>query len=165
MEVLVFVENPKGSPNKYEYDEEEKLIKLDRTFYGAVHFPFEYGFIKGTRGEDGDPLDCILLSTNPTFPGCLVKARVIGVLEMEDEGGIDSKVVTVPIEKIDPRFKEIQDVSDLGEHTKKEIMEFFEVYKRLEPGKWVKLNGFKGKEAGEKMVIEATKREEEAEEE
>lgn len=165
MEVLVFVENPKGSPNKYEYDEEEKLIKLDRTFYGAVHFPFEYGFIKGTRGEDGDPLDCILLSTNPTFPGCLVKARVIGVLEMEDEGGIDTKVVTVPIEKIDPRFKEIQDVSDLGEHTKKEIMEFFEVYKRLEPGKWVKLNGFKGKEVGEKMVIEATKREEEAEEE
>jgi inorganic pyrophosphatase len=90
-----------------------------------VHFPFEYGFIKGTRGEDEDPLDCILLSTNPTFPGCLVKARVIGVLEMEDEGGIDTKVVTVPIEKIDPRFKEIQDVSDLGEHTKKEIMEFF----------------------------------------
>jgi len=165
MEVLVFVENPKGSPNKYEYDEEEKLIKLDRTFYGAVHFPFEYGFIKGTRGEDGDPLDCILLSTNPTFPGCLVKARVIGVLEMEDEGGIDTKVVTVPIEKIDPRFKEIQDVSDLGEHAKKEIMEFFEVYKRLEPGKWVKLNGFKGKEVGEKMVIEATKREKETEEE
>jgi inorganic pyrophosphatase len=84
---------------------------------------------------------------------------------MEDEGGIDTKVVTVPIEKIDPRFKEIQDVSDLGEHTKKEIMEFFEVYKRLEPGKWVKLNGFKGKEVGEKMVIEATKREKEAEEE
>jgi inorganic pyrophosphatase len=165
MEVLVFVENPKGSPNKYEYDEEEKLIKLDRTFYGSVHFPFEYGFIKGTRGEDGDPLDCILLSTNPTFPGCLVKARVIGVLEMEDEGGIDTKVVAVPIEKIDPRFQEIQDVSDLGEHTKKEIMEFFEVYKRLEPGKWVKLNGFKGKEVGEKIVIEAIKKENEAKEE
>jgi inorganic pyrophosphatase len=159
MEILVFVEIPKGSCQKFEFDEKEGQIKLDRTLYGPVHFPFEYGFIKGTRGEDGDPLDCVLLSTYPTFPGCLVKARPIGILEMEDEEGIDTKILAVPVEKIDPRFKEIQDVKDLPEHTKKEIKEFFETYKRLEPGKWVKLREFKGKEIAEKMIEEAIKRE------
>jgi inorganic pyrophosphatase len=160
MEFFVFVEIPKGSSQKFEFDEEERQIKLDRTLYGPMYFPFEYGFIKGTRGEDGDPLDCVLLITFPTFPGCLVKARAIGILEMEDEAGIDTKILAVPVEKIDPRFKEIQDISDLPEHTKKEIREFLETYKRLEPGKWVKLKEFKGKEVAERMIKEATEREE-----
>ena len=160
MEILVFVEIPKGSSQKYEFDEKEGQIKLDRTLYSPLHFPFEYGFIKGTLGEDGDPLDCVLLTTYPTFPGCLVKARPIGLLGMEDEEGIDTKILAVPVEKIDPRFKEIQNVDDLPEHTKKEIKEFFETYKRLEPGKWVKLKEFKGKEVAEKMIEEAIKRKE-----
>jgi len=130
MEVLIFVEIPKGSNLKFEFDEELKAIKLDRVLYGPNYFPFEYGFIMGTKGKDGDPLDCVLLSSFPTFPGCIVKARVIGLLEMEDEEGIDTKILAVPQEKIDPRFKEIQDVKDLSEHTKKEIKEFFETYKR-----------------------------------
>jgi inorganic pyrophosphatase len=155
MEVLIFVEIPKGSNLKFEFDEELKAIKLDRVLYGPNYFPFEYGFIMGTKGKDGDPLDCVLLSSFPTFPGCIVKARVIGLLEMEDEEGIDTKILAVPQEKIDPRFKEIQDVKDLSEHTKKEIKEFFETYKRLEPGKWVKLKDFKGKKEAETLVKES----------
>jgi len=158
MEILVFVEIPKNSKLKFEFDEELKAIKLDRVLYGPNYFPFEYGFVKDTLGEDGDPLDCVLLSTFPTFPGCIVKARPIGILEMEDEAGIDTKILAVPVEKIDPRFAHIQDVEDLPEHTKKEIKEFFETYKRLEPGKWVKLKDFKGKEIAEKMIEEAKKR-------
>lgn len=159
MEFLVFVEIPKGSRQKLEFDEKEKQIKLDRTLYGPQCFPFEYGFIKNSRGEDGDPLDCVLLTSYSTFPGCLVKARPIGILEMEDEEGIDTKILAVPVEKIDPRFKEIQDVKDLPEHQKMEIKEFFETYKRLEPGKWVKLKEFKGKEVAEKIIEEAFARE------
>ncbi len=160
MEILVFVENCTGSKMKYEYDEELGAIKLDRVLYGPNYFPFEYGFIRDTLGEDGDPLDCVLLSSSPTFPGCIVKARPIGILEMEDEAGIDTKVLAVPTEKIDPRFKEIRDVGDLPEHTKKEIREFFETYKRLEPNKWVKLKEFRGKEEAEKIIEEARKRKE-----
>jgi len=158
MEILVFVEIPKGSRLKFEFDEDLKSVKLDRVLYGPNYFPFEYGFIKDTLGEDGDPLDCVLLSSFPTFPGCYVKARPIGLLEMEDEEGIDNKILAVPVEKIDPRFKEIQDVNDLPEHTKKEIKEFFETYKRLEPGKWVKLRDFKEKSFAEKVIQEAQER-------
>ncbi|MDI6591766.1 MAG: inorganic diphosphatase [Patescibacteria group bacterium] len=159
MEILVFVEIPKGSCQKYEFDEKLKAIKLDRTLYSPLYFPFEYGFIKGTKGLDGDPLDCLLLTSFPTFPGCLIEARAIGILEMEDEEGIDNKVIAVPTEKIDPRFKEIQDVEDLPEHLKKEIKEFFKNYKKLEPGKWVKIREFRGKKIAEKIIKEAKERE------
>jgi inorganic pyrophosphatase len=155
MEIQVFVEIPKGSNLKFEFDEELKAIKLDRVLYGPNYFPFEYGFIIGTKGKDGDPLDCVLLSSFATFPGCVVKSRVIGLLEMEDEAGPDTKIVAVPIEKIDPRFKEIQDIKDLPSHTKEEIKEFFETYKRLEPGKWVKLKDFRGRKDAEELVRES----------
>ncbi|MGB9598720.1 MAG: inorganic diphosphatase [Minisyncoccales bacterium] len=158
MEILVFVEIPKGSKLKFEFDEKLGGLKLDRILYGPNYFPFEYGFIKDTLGEDKDPLDCVLLSSFSTFPGCLVKARPIGLLEMEDEEGIDHKILAVPGEKIDPHFKEIQDVSDLPEHTKKEIKEFFETYKRLEPGKWVKLKDFREKSVAEKIIEESQRR-------
>lgn len=160
MEINIFVEIPKGSFQKYEYDEDLKAIKLDRTLYSPMYFPFEYGFIKGTLGEDGDPLDVVLLATNPTFPGCIVKARPVGLLEMEDEAGIDTKIIAVPDTKIDPRFANINDIDDLPEHTKKEIKEFFENYKNLEPGKWVKLKDFKPKEEAEKIIEEAKERKE-----
>lgn len=157
-EILVFIEIPKGSKVKYEFDEELKMIKVDRFLYGPNYFPFEYGFVMKTKGEDGDPLDCVLISEEPTFPGCILKARPIGILEMEDEAGIDNKILAVPIEKLEPRLKEIQDVKDLTEHQKAEIKELFETYKRLEPGKWVKLREFKGKEEAEKLIEEAEKR-------
>lgn len=155
---LVLVEIPKGSSQKYEFDKELKQIKLDRTLYGPMYFPFEYGFIKDTLGEDGDPLDCVLISSFPTFPGCLVKARAIGLLEMEDEAGIDHKILSLPDEKIDPRWLEVKEIGDLPEHLRKEIQEFFENYKNLESGKWVKLKGFKEKKAAEEMIKKAKER-------
>jgi inorganic pyrophosphatase len=156
--IVVFVEIPKGSCQKYEFDEELGGIKLDRTLYGPSYFPFDYGFIKDTLGEDGDPLDCILLSAFPTFPGCLVQARPIGILEMEDEAGIDHKILALPEEKVDPRMTHIKEIEDLPEHTKKEIKEFLENYKNLEPEKWVKLKDFKDKKEAEKVIEEAKKR-------
>lgn len=153
--IKVFVEIPKFSKQKFEFDEESQKIKLDRTLYGSMYFPFEYGFILETKGEDGDPLDCVLLSSFPTFPGCQVEAEAIGLLEMEDEEGIDHKILAKPTEKIDPRFKDIKDINDLPEHFKKEIREFFENYKKLEPGKWVKLKEFKGKKVAEELILKA----------
>ncbi len=151
-EINVIVEIPKGSKNKYEVDEEHGYICLDRSLYSSVYFPFEYGTMPQTLSEDGDPLDIVLLTSSPTFPGCVVKARVIGVLLMEDESGIDNKVIAVPQTKLDPRFKEIESINDLSEHQKKEIQEFFETYKRLEPNKFVKVNGWQDKTEAEAIV-------------
>lgn len=158
MTIKVFVEIPKGSRQKYEYDEELGAIKLDRALYSAVYFPFEYGSIKETLGEDGDPLDVVLLSSFPTFPGCIVESEAIGLLEMEDEEGIDTKIIAVPIKKIDPRLSFIKDINNIPEHQKKEIKEFFETYKNLEPGKWVKLKEFRPKNLAEKIIEEGIKR-------
>lgn len=154
-EINVIVEIPKGSRNKYEIDEEQGFIALDRALYSSVYFPFEYGNIPQTLSEDGDPLDAVLLSSFPTFPGCVVKSRPIGVLLMEDEAGVDNKIVAVPLTKLDPRFKEIKTVEDLREHQKKEIQEFFEIYKKLEPNKFVKVKGWEGKEKALEIIKKA----------
>lgn len=151
-EINVVVEIAKGTQNKIEYDEEKGYMALDRTLYSPLIYPFEYGFIPQTRSEDGDSLDVILLASNPTFAGCVVKARPVAVMLMEDEGGIDNKIIAAPVEKLDPRFKEMQDVADFPEHLKKEIQEFFEIMKRLEPNKWVKVQGWKGKEEAMKII-------------
>ena len=161
MDIEIFVEIPKGSKQKYELDEETGKIKLDRTLHGPMYFPFEYGFINETLGEDEDPLDVVLLSSFPTFPGCLVDADVVGVLEMEDEAGIDHKIIAVPKTKIDPRFSDIKNIEDVPKHMKKEIKDFFENYKNLEPEKWVKLKDFKSKQEAEKIVEESLKRKKE----
>lgn len=158
MGIKVFIEIPKGSRNKYEQDESTGEIMLDRALYGPEEYPFDYGFIQGTKGEDGDPLDVALLVTNPTFPGCVVKARAVGYLEMEDEAGIDHKVLAVPTKKLDPRWAHVEDVSDLTEEQRKEIKDFFENYKKLEPEKWVKVRNFKSKEEAEKLIGEAIQR-------
>lgn len=151
-EINVVVEIPKGSNNKYEIDEQTGAICLDRTLYGAQMFPFEYGFMPQTKSEDGDPLDIILLASRPTFSGCVVKARPIGIMFMQDEAGVDNKIIAAPAEKIDPRFKEIQDVNDLPEHQKKEIQNFFETYKLLEPNKFVKITGWEGAEKAKEII-------------
>ncbi|MBI2003214.1 MAG: inorganic diphosphatase [Candidatus Wildermuthbacteria bacterium] len=158
MTINILVEIPKGSHNKYEVDEESGRIKLDRVLHGATHFPFEYGSVENTRGEDGDPLDVVLLSSAPTFPGCTVKAELIGYLEMEDEGGIDHKMIAVPVAKIDPRWSHIREISDLQEHSRAEIKDFFEIYKRLEPGKWVKTKEFKSRKEAEEILANAQKK-------
>jgi len=157
-EINVIIDIPKGCSNKYEYQEKEGYFELNRVLYSPIFFPFEYGFIPQTSSEDGDALDVVLLSTYPAFSGCLIKARPIGVLLMEDEAGIDHKIIAVPQEKVDPRFKEIQDIQDLPEHFKKEIQVFFEDMKKLEPGKFVKLKGWQGKDRAEELIKEAIKR-------
>jgi len=135
------VEIPRGSRNKYEFDPATGSIRLDRVLFSSVHYPGDYGFIPGTRGEDGDPLDVLILVEEPTFPGCRVSVRPIGVLHMQDEKGVDEKILGVPV--ADPRFDEVHDLDDLPRHWLAEVENFFETYKRLE-GKHVTAEGWKG---------------------
>ena len=129
--VMAFIEIPRGSRNKYEYDERSGRFFLDRVLYSSVHYPTDYGFIVETLGGDGDPLDVLVLVQEPTFPGCIIKARMLGGLDMHDEEGSDFKVLAVPVG--DPRYDHVQNLSDLGEHWLREIETFFATYKLLEP--------------------------------
>ena len=145
-EVNVFVEIPQGVSVKYELDKESGLIFVDRFLYTEMNYPFNYGFVPGTLAQDGDPVDILVLSSKPVVAGTVIPSRPIGMLEMEDEAGIDNKVVAVPLPKVDPKYKEYNDVTDIPEKVKEEIKFFFENYKKNEPGKWVKLKEWKGKE-------------------
>jgi len=148
--VNVVIEVISGSRDKYEYKPEWEAFVLDRVLYSSVVFPVEYGFIPQTWYEDNDPLDIMVLSYEPLEVGCIVKARVIGVLIMEDEEGVDPKILSVPVG--DPRFEGYKDISDIHVHRLKEIQEFFEIYKRLEPRKWVKYKKW-GTTAEAKKII------------
>ncbi|MHB1004167.1 MAG: inorganic diphosphatase [Chloroflexota bacterium] len=130
MDIEVIVEIPRGSRNKYEYDDERGLIRLDRVLYSSVHYPTDYGMVPNTLAPDGDHLDVLILCEEPTFPGCLVPARVIGVLRMVDENGSDDKILAVP--KGDPRFDHVHDLADISPHWLEEIANFFNTYKTLE---------------------------------
>lgn len=140
--VNAFVEIPKGSSIKYEYDEKSEAIKVDRILHTSMSYPFNYGFVPGTLGEDGDPIDIMVLSTASFAPGSFVKVKPIAVLLMKDEEGVDSKIMAVPIEKIDPEYGKFESISDMSEHTKAMIAHFFSYYKSIEPGKWAKLEGW-----------------------
>ena len=129
--VLAFIEIPRGSRNKYEYDERTGRFLLDRVLYSSVHYPTDYGYIVETMGEDGDALDVLVLVQEPTFPGCLIPARPLGGLDMHDEKGSDFKVLAVPIG--DPRYAHVRTLSDIGDHWLREIETFFATYKQLEP--------------------------------
>jgi inorganic pyrophosphatase len=132
----VLIEIPKGSRNKYEVDHESGRIRLDRTLFTSTQYPADYGYIEGTLGQDGDPLDAlVILQGEPLFPGVLVRARAIGMFRMTDEKGRDDKVLTVPA--TDPRLEHLRDIHHLPEFDRLEIQHFFEVYKALEPGKSV----------------------------
>ncbi|MBX5327619.1 MAG: inorganic diphosphatase [Candidatus Bathyarchaeia archaeon] len=148
--VNVVVEVISGSRDKYEYKAEWEAFVLDRMLYSPVVFPVEYGFIPQTWFDDEDPLDVMVLSYEPLEVGCIVKARVIGALIMEDEKGEDPKILSVPIG--DPRFEGYQDITDVHPHRLKEIQEFFEIYKRLEPRKWVKLKTWQNAAKAKKIV-------------
>jgi len=146
------VEIPKYSQNKYEYDPATGRFRLDRTLYSPVHFPADYGFIPGTLAEDGDPLDMLVILSAPTFPGCLVRARVIGALRMRDEKGVDTKILGVSV--ADPRFGEVHALADLPPHVRKEIEYFFSIYKDLE-GKPTAVYGWVDREEAVRLVNEA----------
>lgn len=139
----VIIEISQGSQDKYEYDEELDVIKLDRVLYTAQRYPANYGFIPETRADDGDHTDVLLFSTNPIPPGVVVEARAIGFMNMEDSGEIDNKILAVPTE--DPRFAHVQSLAELPEHSPKEIKNFFETYKLLQ-NKEVKVGEFESKE-------------------
>lgn len=128
--VEVLVEIPRGSRNKYEYDESRRLFILDRVLYSSVHYPTDYGFIVDTLALDGDHLDAMVIVNEPTFPGCLIRAKPIGVLHMRDEKGEDDKVLGVPLG--DPRLEAISDLGGLSPHWLREIENFFATYKRLQ---------------------------------
>ena len=135
MEFDVLIEIPRGSRNKYEVDHESGLIRLDRTLFTATQYPADYGFIPDTLGEDGDPLDALVLVLEPTFPGCLIRSRPIGMFRMHDEKGPDDKVLCVAAG--DPRQDHLRDLHDLPHFDRLEIEHFFLIYKQLEPGKSV----------------------------
>lgn len=124
------IEIPKGSTNKYEVDKDWGVVRLDRVLYSPLFYPFDYGYIPQTHYLDGDPLDVLVLLLHPTFPGCVVEAKAIGVLEMRDEKGPDEKILCVATK--DPRYSNRKSINDLNEHTLREIIHFFEVYKQLE---------------------------------
>ncbi len=153
--VNAIIEIPKGSSIKYEMDEETGLIKVDRILHTAMFYPYNYGFIPGTRSADGDPSDIMVISTASFAPGTLVQARPIGLLMMKDEEGIDTKIMAVPMEKVDPEYKDTKDIMSLSEHTMSMITHFFMYYKSLEPGKWVELSGWKGAKEAEEYILSA----------
>ncbi len=156
--VNVVIEIPLGSYIKYEVDKETGVLFVDRILYTAMHYPFNYGFVPGTLEEDGDPIDILVLGYEPLLPGSVIEARPIGVLLMEDEEGPDAKIIAVPKEKIDPRFKDVKDIEDMPNAIKEKIKHFFEHYKELEPGKWVKVTGWKGRDEAIKRIREAIER-------
>jgi inorganic pyrophosphatase len=155
MEFDVLVEIPRGCRNKYEVDHESGVIRLDRTLFTATQYPADYGFVPETLGEDGDPLDALVLVLEPTFPGCLIRSRPIGMFRMTDENGRDDKVLCVPAG--DPRQDYLQDLRDLPEFDRLEIEHFFSIYKQLEPGKSVQDRGWADRAAAEGEV-EASRR-------
>ncbi len=162
-DIYVVIEIPMGSGVKYEVDHESGVIFVDRFLYTAMYYPANYGFVPRTLAEDGDPVDVLVLSREPVAPGSVIRARPIGVLIMEDESGKDEKVLAVPVSKLDPTWDEVKDVSDCAEATLNKIKHFFEHYKELEPGKWVKVKDFRGAEEAKKLIEEAIKRFEEEE--
>ncbi len=133
MEFDVIIEIPKGSRNKYEYDHDTGRIRLDRMLFTSTRYPDDYGFIDGTVGLDGDPLDALVLLEEPTFPGCLIRCRALGMFRMRDEAGEDDKVLCVPI--ADQRAAWRRELDDISDFHRLEVQRFFEVYKDLEPGK------------------------------
>lgn len=151
--VEAVIEIPRGSRNKYEIDKSTGVIRLDRVLYSSVHYPTDYGFIDGTLAGDGDALDILVLVQEPTFPGCRVPARPVGVLRMHDDKGEDDKVIAVPA--VDPRYEHVRELADAGEHWQREIETFFRTYKLLE-GRETRIGGWAGRETAW-QIIEAAR--------
>jgi len=150
------VEIPQGSRNKYEMDHDSGDIWLDRTLFTAMAYPADYGFFRDTLGEDGDPLDALVLLQTPTFPGCHVMVRAVAVFWMTDEKGPDAKVLCVPAH--DPRWETVRDLGDLPPHLVAEIEHFFEFYKTIEPGKSTSHRGWEGAAVAEREIQAALDR-------
>ena len=156
LEFDVLVEIPKGERNKYEVDHESGRMRLDRVLFTSTQYPADYGYIEDTLGQDGDPLDALVLLPTKTFPGCLIRCRAIGMFRMTDEAGGDDKVLCVPA--ADPRLEHLRDISHVSKFDRLEIQHFFEVYKDLEPGKSVEGADWVGRTEAEAEVMASFER-------
>ena len=154
-EINVVIEIPKGSQNKYEFDKDLGVLKLDRVLFSPMHYPGDYGLIPQTLGEDGDPLDALVMVNFPTFPGTLITARPIGVLHMQDNGEGDDKILCVPVD--DVRMESMTTVREIPSAVRAEIAHFFQVYKELE-GKKVIIGGWDEVEAAHRIIQESVDR-------
>lgn len=153
-DINVVIEIPEGCMVKYEMDKESEIIFVDRFVRTTMGYPANYGFVPNTKSGDGDPVDVMVLCSQPLHPGTMINVTPIGLLEMEDESGIDAKVIAVPSEKSDPFWGTLKNVTDIPEPVKQKIRHFFEHYKELEPGKWVKLKEWKDKTIAEKEIMD-----------
>ena len=158
-DVNVIIEVPVGGqPIKYEMDKDAGALFVDRFLYTPMRYPGNYGFVPHTLSEDGDPIDVLVCNTRELIPGCVINVRPIGVLVMEDDGGKDEKIIAVPSPHITRRYENVKTHTDLPDITLKQIEHFFEHYKDLEPGKWVKISGWEGAEKARAMIVEAIER-------
>lgn len=158
-DVNVIIEVPVGGhPIKYELDKESGTLVVDRFLYTPMTYPGNYGFVPHTLSDDGDPIDVLVCNTRPLVPGCVINVRPIGVLIMEDNSGEDEKIIAVPAPTVTRRYEHVHDVSDLPDITVKQIQHFFEHYKDLEPGKWVKIGDWKGAETAKELIVAAIER-------
>ncbi|EFU6099025.1 inorganic diphosphatase [Campylobacter lari] len=151
------IEIPYGSNIKYELDKESGAIMVDRVMYSAMFYPANYGFIPNTLADDGDPIDILVLNEYPIQAGAVIPCRLIGVLLMEDESGMDEKLLAVPVSKIDPRYDDIKTLNDLPKASLDKIKNFFETYKMLEPNKWAKVKEFAGIEKASEILENSIK--------
>lgn len=159
MELTCLVEIPKGSRNKYEYDEERGVIRLDRRLFSSVVYPADYGFLEGTLTEGGRHLDALVLVNEPTFPGCRVDVRPVGLFRMTDEAGVDDKVLCVPLG--DPEWNATHELDDVSLLLREEIEHFFAIYKDLEPDRVTAIEGWADRAAADREIEDATTRFEE----
>ena len=155
-ELVCVVEIPKGSRNKYEYDPHLGGIKFDRLLMSAATYPTDYGYLRGTLGQDGDPLDALVCLYEPTFPGCLIPVKPVGMFGMSDEKGVDHKVICVPLE--DPYWNHHEQLEDLPLLLRQEIEQFFSIYKELEHGSDVEIEGWGSRADAEREIAEARRR-------
>lgn len=151
-DINVVIEIPQGSSIKYEVDKASGAVFVDRFLFTAMHYPLNYGFIPNTLSDDGDPTDCLVWSPQPVAPGSVIRARPVGVLLMEDESGVDAKIVAVPQAKLAAGYEDVQEVTDLPASLRDQIRHFFEHYKDLEPGKWVKVTGWESAEHARAII-------------
>lgn len=158
-DVNVIVEVPVGGqPIKYEMDKEAGTLVVDRFLYTPMTYPGNYGFVPHTLSGDGDPIDVLICSTRQLVPGCVINVRPIGVLIMEDQAGEDEKIIAVPSAHLTKRYDGVEDYTDLPEITRQQVQHFFEHYKDLEPGKWVKIGGWHDAARAKEMIVEAIER-------
>jgi len=157
-EINVVIEIPKGSNIKYEIDDETGAVFVDRKLFTAMFYPCNYGFVPQTNEKDGDPVDVLVLGNDPFVPSSVIRANPVGVLITADEEGEDAKVVAVPVAKVDPSFSEVKDIGSVPQYIQDQIKHFFEHYKELEKGKYVKVKGWENKESAKKKIAEAMER-------